>query len=148
MKKELAEVIDREGLNVYTLPLPERIKGLYYSGNIALSDKLETTAERDCILAEEIGHHLTAVGDITGTSTDAIKQERKGRTWAFETLLPFPDLVEAMTHGCTTRYELAELFGVTEKFIDEAIDHYRAKYGTEARISGYAVQLVPYISAY
>ena len=36
-----------------------RIKGLYADGVIALSDSLNTTDERSCILAEEIGHHET-----------------------------------------------------------------------------------------
>lgn len=37
----------------------DRIKGLYCDGMIAVSKDIETSAEKSCIIAEELGHHLT-----------------------------------------------------------------------------------------
>ena len=44
-----------------------RIKGLYCDGTIALNSKL-TNKEQAAVLAEELGHHLTAAGDILDQS--------------------------------------------------------------------------------
>lgn len=37
----------------------DHIKGLYADSVIALNKKLDTTKEKICILAEELGHHET-----------------------------------------------------------------------------------------
>ena len=49
-------------------PFMGELSGLYVDGNIALSNKLETSAEKVCILAEEMGHHYTSVGNIINPS--------------------------------------------------------------------------------
>lgn len=57
-----------------------KTSGLYIDGNIALSDKLRTTAEKSCVLAEELGHHYTTVGNIVDmTDAQNRKQERQAR---------------------------------------------------------------------
>ena len=43
----------------------KRLDGLYIDNHIALDSQLKTTAEKTAILAEEIGHHFTSVGDVT-----------------------------------------------------------------------------------
>ena len=46
----------------------ERIKGLYSDGMITISDRLETSAQQNSILGEELGHHLTSYGNILDQS--------------------------------------------------------------------------------
>ena len=46
-----------------------RIKGLYCDGVVALDKRMETETEKKCILAEELGHHYTAVGNIVDQSS-------------------------------------------------------------------------------
>lgn len=55
------EAIDLNGDTVSS----KRLDGLYIDNHIALDSQLKTTAEKTAILAEEIGHHFTSVGDIT-----------------------------------------------------------------------------------
>lgn len=63
----------------------DQIKGLYMDGVIALNQKLETTREKTCILAEELGHHETSFGNILDqTVTANRKQEYKARIWAYK----------------------------------------------------------------
>ena len=45
----------------------DRIKGLYCDGVIAISDRLKGP-EKAAVLAEELGHHLTASGNILRSS--------------------------------------------------------------------------------
>ena len=61
-----------------------KTSGLYVDNNIALSSSLKTTDEKACVLAEELGHHHTTVGNIVDlTSSGNRKQERQARVWAY-----------------------------------------------------------------
>ncbi len=125
-----AEVIERRFKS-------ERIKGLYCDGIIAVSDRLETSAEEVSILAEEIGHHLTASGDILDQSRAGNrKQEQRGRMWAYDRLIGLSGIVRAYRRGCRNRYEMAEELGVTEELLAEALERYRQKYGICTRYEG------------
>lgn len=115
----------------------ERIKGLYCDNTIALSTSLQSTAERTCILAEEIGHHETSRGNILDQQNITnIKQERKARLWAYDKLISLFGIVRAHNAGCRTSYEMAEYLGVTEEFLSEALAAYKSKYGTNAVKAG------------
>lgn len=120
------------------------IKGLYIDGNIALASSLDTTAEKACILAEELGHHYTSSGVILDqSSVSNRKQEQVARLWAYDRLIGLQGIVSGYKAGCRSRYELAEHLGVTEEFLQEALLTYQAKYGTAARYDGYAIYFEP-----
>ena len=60
----------------------KRLNGLYVDGHIALDSQLKTTAEKTSILAEEMGHHFTSVGDITDLkNVNSRQQELDARLW-------------------------------------------------------------------
>ena len=64
--EELLEEAAAQNISVdENFPFHGNLKGLYVDQNIALSDQLETSAEKACILAEELGHHYTSTGDRT-----------------------------------------------------------------------------------
>ena len=59
--EELLEEAAAQNISVdENFPFHGNLKGLYVDQNIALSDQLETSAEKACILAEELGHHYTS----------------------------------------------------------------------------------------
>ncbi len=82
------------------------------------------------MLAEELGHYHTSSGDILD-QRDSMnrKQELRARRWAYERLIPLDRLVDAYKARVKGRFELAEYLGVTEPFLQSAIDRYRDKYG-------------------
>ena len=67
--------------------LPSRMKGLFVSNNncklVLLNRDLNLVNEKSCILAEEIGHHCTSVGNILDQS-QIMNRNRKLRQqrWA------------------------------------------------------------------
>ncbi len=67
MYESLLSEAYEEQVEVVYFPLTERIKGLYYNNTIAINNTL-TTAEKTCILAEELGHYHTSAGDILALS--------------------------------------------------------------------------------
>lgn len=125
----LLTIAECEGIEVFEFELPERIKGLYYNNSIALNKRLETNMERKCVLAEELGHYFTSVGDILNLKIKSNrKQEIRARNWAIQKLVPFDELILAHQQGYVSVYELAEYFEVTEDFMKESILFYQRKY--------------------
>ena len=120
--------------------------GLYIDGNIALSARLETSAERACLLAEELGHHFTSVGHIIDPSSVANrKQERQARMWGYDKLIGLSGLITAYEHGCRELYETAEFLNVTEEALQNCIDAYRARYGVFVKHQNYYVIFEPFL---
>ena len=68
------EAIDLNGDTVSS----KRLDGLYIDNHIALDSQLKTTAEKTAILAEEIGHHFTSVGDVTDLKDAGCRQQTAG----------------------------------------------------------------------
>lgn len=122
----------------------DRIKGLYCNGVIAVSKNIDTSAERTCVLAEELGHHLTASGDILDQKdTSNRKQELKGRIWAYNRLIGLTGIIKAYRAGCRNRYEIAQNLEVTEDMLQDAVDYYHEKYGLCAQVDNYTIYFEP-----
>lgn len=141
-EKLLAEA-EKEGINVFEVDIG-RLKGLYIDGNIALNSSIETYSEMACVLAEELGHHHTTHGNILDQNKpENRKQERRARGWAYERLVSLKGLIEASKQGIRNRYELAEYLGVSERFVEEAIEYYEGKYGIYHKVDNYIIYFKP-----
>lgn len=124
-----------------------RIKGLYCDGVVALDKRMETETEKKCILAEELGHHYTAVGNIVDqSSVSNRKQENRGRILAYNRLIGLMGIINAHKHHCQSLSESAEYLEVTEDFLRDAISYYKGKYGVSATIDNYVIFFEPRIS--
>lgn len=124
-----------------------RFKGLYCDGVVALSKRIETDAEKACILAEELGHHYTADGNIIDQSSITNrKQEMQGRILAYNRLVGLRGIVDAYLHHCQSLFETADYLGVTEEFLNDCIDYYKSKYGICTQIDNYVVMFEPNIA--
>lgn len=135
---------EKDGILVMEKPLDGNINGLYCSDTIAINSKLETQAQKACVLAEEMGHHYKTHGNILNLkNVRNLKQEKIARKWAYERLVPLCKLIEAFESGIHTRYDLAEHLGVTEEFLEQAIKHYKVKYGAYCEIDGYVIYFEP-----
>lgn len=122
----------------------DRLKGLYCDGVIAISDRIETSAEQAGIIAEELGHHLTASGNILDQSAvQNRKQEIKGRAWAYDRLIGLSGIVKAYEAGCHSRYEMAKLLEVSEEMLADALEYYHSKYGLFTRCGRHVVYFEP-----
>lgn len=143
--EDLLTEADMEGISVdENFPFNSDLKGLYVDNNIALASSLKTTAEKTCILAEELGHHYTTAGDILNqNTTENRKQEHKARVWGYRKVLDLTDIVSAYKYGCANRYEIAEYLNVTESFLIDAIEHYKSQYGLYAKVDKYLIYFEP-----
>lgn len=141
--ESLLEVACSEGLIVKEKPLQAsdgRIKG----NRIAIRKDLATTTAKACVLAEELGHHYTSVGNIIDMSgIQNRKQERQARLHGYKRLVGLMKLIEAYEYGCQSRYEIAEYLDVTEEYLQECIDCYRNKYGVSVTVGEYCIVFIP-----
>lgn len=118
--------------------------GRIYGNRIAIHDRLETTTEKACVLAEELGHYHTTVGDITDLSdSQNRKQERQARLWAYNKQIGLTGIIQAFEAGCQGIHEIAEYLEVTEEFLHEAIECYRNKYGVYTTLDNYIIYFIP-----
>lgn len=119
-----------------------RIKGLYCDGVISISSNLSTVEKAD-VLAEELGHYYTSCGNILDpNNVSCRKQEQKARLWAYDRRIGLSGIIRAHEHGCQSFHESAEYLGVTENFLADAIEKYRAKYGSWVRHNGYIISFI------
>lgn len=134
---------DQEGIIVKEKSL-QSCDGRINGKRIAIRHDMDTTKEKACVLAEELGHHHTSVGCILDqTDIRNRKQERQARLWAYNKQIGLRGLIRAYEHGCRSRHEIAEFLEVTEEFLQNAIDCYRDKYGICASVDDYYIMFIP-----
>lgn len=137
---------DKDGLIVKEKPLQYnngRVKG----NRIAIRKDIDTSAEKTCVLAEELGHHHTSVGDILDmTDIGNRKQERQARMWGYNKLIGLSGLIRAFEAGCQDRFEVAEYLGVTDEYLCDCLEAYRDKYGIGTTVDNYYVMFIPHLA--
>ncbi len=122
-----------------------RIKG----NRIAIRQDINTTTEKACVLAEELGHHHTSVGNILDMDISANrKQERQARLWAYNKQIGLTGLIRAYEAGCQNRYETADYLEVTEEALTECIECYRNKYGEYKIVDNYIIYFIPHLAIF
>lgn len=104
-------------------------KGLCKGKKIGIRKDMSDT-EKVCVLAEELGHYYTSVGNILDqNNVNNKKQELVARRWATNILLCPADLIDACRAGNEYISDIAEYLGVTSEFLIDAINVFSAKYG-------------------
>lgn len=132
MKLEmLFNLIKRENIIVEYVDFSPAIQGIYYKAdgylpiigineNIISNKKLFT-----CVLAEELGHHFTSIGDSSAEYYSLIdrvnlnKTEAAALKWAAEYLLPLDEIINAIKKGIKNIDDLSDFLGVTDEFLLE-----------------------------
>ena len=141
----LLDDADAEGLAIKERPFQTydgRIKGK----NIYLRKGMDST-EKKCVLAEELGHHHTSVGDILDMlDAGNRKQERQARLWGYNKLIGLAGLIKAYEAGCQDRFEVAEYLGVTDEYLCDCLEAYRDKYGIGTTVDNYYVMFIPHLA--
>lgn len=144
-KEQLEQEASDAGVEIEHIPFEsERIKGLYCDGNIAINKSVREPAEETCILAEELGHHLTSSGMIIDLDdVNSRKQEQLARMVAYNKCIGLDGLIRAYEHGCQNHHETAEYLDVTESFLTEALESYHGKYGIYTILKNYIIYFEP-----
>lgn len=144
MYENLLQEAQNERVSVVYMPLRGNLKALYCDQVIAISHSIDSTAEKACILAEELGHYHTTAGNILDqTKVHNRKQERRARVWSYQKLVPLDKLIQAYEKGIRSRHELAEFLGITEQFLMLALQNYKEKHGCYCRVGNHCIYFEP-----
>lgn len=136
---ELLDIAENEGLIIIEKNFKSNAKGFCKGNKIGIKKNM-SEKEKVCILAEELGHYHTTVGNILDTNNlNNQKQEFVARKWAVNELVSIKDLVEAVKSGCEYISDVADYLGITDEFLLEAIETFRAKYGAIYQFETYIV---------
>lgn len=124
-----------------------KAKGLCKGNKIGISNAIDTSAEKSCVLAEELGHYYTTAGDIIDQSNAANrKQELRARLWAYNCQIGLRGIIKAFDRNCKNTHEMADYLDVTEEFLKEAITAYRNKYGICTEFDNYIIFFEPHLA--
>lgn len=141
--EELLKEADSIGLIVKEKPLQSG-DGRIFKNRIAVRRNIPTQKEKSCVLAEELGHHYTTAGNILDQSSISNRrQENIARTWAYNKMIGLTGIIRSYEHGCRSKHEISEYLGVTEEFLDNAIERYRQKYGEFVPVGNYVIRFEP-----
>lgn len=75
------------------------------------------------ILAEEVGHHFTSVGNLTITSKNYSeklmknKQEHRAKSWAANFLITYEEFEQALCNCISTPSDICDSFDVTHEML-------------------------------
>lgn len=145
---ELLIEADDAGLVVREAPLQSgdgRCKGK----RIAIRRDIPTLAKKADVLAEELGHYHTTVGQIIAQdSANDIKQERAARLWGFNKRIGLLGLISAYKAHCQNAFEISEHLNVEQESLLEALEYYRQIYGTGIMIENYFIQFEPNLQVF
>lgn len=137
-------LIESDNNNIITKEKPLRLYDGRIKGNKILIRSDMNTIRKSCVLAEELGHYYTTVGNILDQADESNrKQERRARLWAYDKLIGLRGIVKAYEHSCKNLTETAEYLDVTEDFLSDALKEYKSKYGTSVKYSGYVITFIP-----
>lgn len=140
------QLLSSSGENIIVVEknFKSQAKGLCKGNKIGISKAISTSTEKACILAEELGHHYTTVGNILGqSSVSNRKQELRARMWAYNKLIGLIGIIKSYEHGCQSYHEMAEYLDVTEEFLKDALERYRQKYGMYTIVDNYIIYFEP-----
>ena len=143
--EDLLMETENEGISVdENFYFESNLKGLYIDKNIALASSLKTSNEKTCVLAEELGHYHTTVGNILDQrKAENRKQELHARAWAYNKMIGLDGIIKAYEHNCHSLHETAEFLNVTEDFLRDALKYYKSKYGECTTIDNYIIYFEP-----
>lgn len=128
--EELLDEAHQIGIKILEVDIcTDKDFGLYFD-NIVIINSNMTYNQKCCVLAEEIGHHITTQKDIIDlTKSENRKEEFKARKVSCEKLLTPECIIKSILAGSNNLYDLSEMLGVTESFLLDAINYYKKKYG-------------------
>jgi hypothetical protein len=142
-------LVEADQLYLITKDKPLRAHDGRIKGNRIAIRKDMPEIKKKCVLAEELGHYYTTVGDIMDQGTIANqKQEYRARLWSYNKLIGLNGIVTAYKSGCRTIHATAEYLGVTEEFLLEALQAYKQKYGVYAKLDNYVIYFEPTIGVF
>lgn len=136
-----------ENVTVIEKRFKSKAKGLCKGNKIGISKDIDTSIEKACVLAEELGHYYTSIGNILDMEDIRNrKQEQQARLWGYNKLIGLTGIIRAFEAGCQSDQEAADYLEVTAEYLHEAIECYKNKYGVYKEVDNYVIYFIPHLA--
>ncbi len=125
--RALYDFAREQNIEVMTFPMPQNgsMSVMLDNGDCCIGmdeSILDGDTQERVHLIHELGHCATGSFYNIHTAVDCRQRhENRADKWAVTKLIPVEELDDAVAHGCTEIWELAERFGVTEDFVRKAV---------------------------
>ena len=125
--RNLYNLAKQQNIEVVPYPMPENgsMSVMLDSGEcfIGMDESVQDGGIQERVhLGHELGHCVTgSFYNIHAAIDCRQRHENRADKWAVLQLIPVDDLDDAVAHGCTEVWELADRFGVTEEFVKKAV---------------------------
>ena len=125
--RNLYDLAKQQNIEVVPYPMPETgsMSVMLDDGEcfIGMDESVRDGGVQERVhLGHELGHWVTgSFYNIHAAIDCRQRHENRADKWAIGQLIPVDDLDDAVAHGCTEVWELAERFGVTEDFVRKAV---------------------------
>lgn len=127
----------------YEPEMPDKQKGLYIDDVVYLNPR-QSLKEMVGTLAEELGHYLTTVGDITAQNTnEKRKQEQKARDVGVMMAVTPQDFIDCYKERFKNIWECADFLDITRKTLEDAIATYSKMYEFGLEYKNYKIFFRP-----
>ena len=140
----LVDHAESRGIQVIEFDFTSELKGLCIGNYIGIKKDLPDD-EKLVTLYEELAHAQTSFGNILDQrNPNNRKQEQIARRRAHDEFMPvdkFARLIVA--HRPENKWQLAELIGAPQAYIDQLLAHYQQKYGLYAEFDGGSIWFDP-----
>ena len=126
----LYDFAKQQNIEVIPFPMPENdsMSIMTEDGScfIGIDPKIQDGGVQEKIhLSHEIGHCVTgSFYNIYAAVDSRQRHENRADKWAIRQLIPVDALDDAVAHGVTEFWELAEQFDVAEEFARKAVCYY------------------------
>lgn len=118
--------LDDHGITVVTIPIDGHAGLLVSKGSVSVAyiSPNVNRRKRAVILAEELGHHLTSVGDTVriGDQRKIGRAEERAIRKAIELLVKPEDFIDAILAGIRNWPELSDYLDLPEDFLIKAVE--------------------------
>ena len=127
--EKLFEIAEKNNIEIIQTDLPQTESCSLFADKtyyIGLDSSLFGINEK-IHLAHEVGHCITgSMYNLYAPLDNRAKHENRADAWAIKKLIPIKKLTAAVKKGYE-RWELAEIFNVSDKFLEKAIKYYYDK---------------------
>ena len=149
--EQMEQFAHENNISLFIDSLPKEMSGFYYRNvkygirSITLSNNLDTTAEKICILAEELEHFISTPEDLFVASHSVReKYEKMARFCAVKRLMPFEKLINAKLLSINNSFELADYLNITVDFLQAGIKAYKDHFGLSVPYKDFIIYFDPF----
>lgn len=132
LAEQLCDDAMKDGIEISIEQMPieaKHVKAMYLNIRgkpMIIVRPTQTQAELVCLLAEELGHyHTNPYRVLQYHNISDLHAEAAARRWGYRRVIAIDRVIKALRAGLRERCDVADYLGVTEVYLEEAIDYYR-----------------------